>query len=160
MNEFQNTTSPFCAQQGVTLGPDQTINPAPSVVETVQTITASLDAKPTQSGLLVIEKTPTPSNIILSGSTSTAPSVSTDTEDDSGNRRVPRNDDQTLPGIVAGVVLVVLTVIVSTILLSIIVALVRQRAHKGKKIPITTANRYLESPERFDSKFLNIDTNL
>ena len=161
VDEFQNTTSPFCAQQGVTLSPDQTINPAPTVIETVQTINASLDTKPTLSGLLVIEKTPTPSNT-LSGSTSTAPSVSVDTEDDSENGGAPENDDQTLPGIIAGVVLVVLTVIVLTILLSIIVALVRQRAYQGKKIPITTANRYLESPERFDSKRFGIlaNTNL
>lgn len=155
-NEFQNTTTPFCAQQGVALGPDQTINPAPTVVETVQTIDASLGIKPTQSELLVIEKTPMPSNTLSgSGGIGTASNIST--EGDSENGRKPASGDQSLPGIIAGVVLVIVTVIVSTILLSIIVALVRQRAHQGtNKIPITTTNRYLESPERFDSKFLNL----
>jgi hypothetical protein len=155
VDEFQNTTTPFCAQEGVTLGPDQTIAPAPTVIETVQTINASLDIKPTQSGILVVEKTPVPSSTV-SGGVGTAPNVSASTENDSGNGREPASSDQSLPGIIAGVVLVIGTVIVSTILLSVIVVLVRQRAHQGNKIPITTTNRYLDSPERFDSKFLNI----
>jgi hypothetical protein len=154
-DEFQNTTTPFCTEEGVTLGPDQTITPAPTVIETVQIINASLDIKPTQSGVLVVEKTPVPSSTV-SGGVGTAPNVSASTENDSGNGREPEGGDQSLPGIIAGVVLVVGTAIVSTILLSIIVVLVRQRAHQGNKIPITTTNRYLDSPERFDSKFLNI----
>ena len=157
VGEFQNTTSRFCAQQGVTLGPDQTINPASTVVETVQTINASLDTMPTQSGLLVIEKTPMPSNALSGpgGIATAAPSVSVNATDDSEDSRASGDNDQTLPGIIAGVVLVVLTATVSTILLSTIIALiVRQRAvQQGRKIPITTTNRYLESPERFDSKF-------
>ena len=154
-NEFQNTTTPFCAQEGVALGPDQMINPAPTVVETVQIINATLDRKPTQSELLVIKKTPMPSNTVSGPGGIEISSVST--EDDSvGNGRESASGDQSLAGIIAGVVLVVVTVIVLTILLSIIVALVRQRAHQGtNKIPITPTNRYLESPERFDGKFLN-----
>lgn len=149
-NEFQNTTTPFCAQEGVALGPDQTINPAPTVVETVQVINASLERKPTQSELLVIKKTPMPSNTV-----SGPGGIETSSEDDSGNGKESASGDQSLAGIIAGVVLVIVTVIVSTVLLSIIVALVRQRAHQGtNKIPITPTNRYLESPERFDSKFL------
>lgn len=152
MSEFQNTTSPFCAQQGVTLGPDQIIDPAPTIIETVQTISASLDMKPTQSGLLVIEKTPTPSNT-LSGSTNTA--APSDPDDDSENRGVPASDEMdTLPGIIAGVVLVVLSVIMCTIILSIVIVVVRLRARQGRNVCITAANRYLESPERFDGKYL------
>ena len=156
-NEFQNTTTPFCAQEGVALGPDQMINPAPTVVGTVQVINASLDRKPTQSELLVIKKTPMPSNSLSGPGGIETSSVST--EHNSGNGRESESGDQSLAGIITGVVLVIVTVIVSTVLLSIIVALVRQRAHQGttcNKIPITPTNRYLESPERFDSKFLNL----
>ena len=155
MDEFQNSTTPFCAQLGVTLGPDQIIEPAPTVmiIETVQTINASLEVMPTQGGLLVIEKTPAPSNT-LSGSTDPSSSVdNSTTEDDSDtDRRVPESDTRALSGLIAGVVLVVLFVIVCTTVFSILVALARSRTHQRRKFHITNANRYLESPERFDGK--------
>lgn len=155
-SEFQNTTSPFCAQQGVTLGPDQIIDPAPTIIETVQTISASLDMMPTQGGLLVIKKTPMPSNTLLDTTNTAAPS---DPKDDSENSVVPERDGQTLPGIIAGVVLGVLSVTVSTIILSVVIGLVRLKAQHGRKACVTAANRYLESPERFDGKLLKIITN-
>ena len=178
VDEFQNSTTPFCAQLGVTLGPDQIIEPAPTImiIETVQTINASLEVMPTQSGLLVIEKTPAPSNT-LSGSTDPSSSVDASTAEDNSDtdrgipesdtralpasttednsdtdRGIPESDTRALPGLIAGVILVVLFVIVCTVVFSILVALARSRTHQRRKFHITNANRYLESPERFDGK--------
>ena len=152
VNEFQNSTIPFCAQEGVTLGPNQIIEPAPTVIEEIQTINASVEMRPTQSGLLVIEKTPTPSNSL--SNTDSSFSVTT-TEEDSDTREMrPASDNnQTLPiGLIAGIVVIILSAVVSTILLSILVAFVRLKTKQRKKFVVTDANRYLESPDGFDGK--------
>lgn len=126
--------------------PDQIIEPAPSVTETVQTINATLGgvALPTLSSHFVIERTSTPSTSVLAEEKNDATTISLDTEDDSN---LAMTNKQNMAGIVAGIVLVVLTVVVSTIVFSIvIVVLVQLKTRQRKKFDITDANQYMESP--------------
>ena len=55
---------PFCAQQGVTLDPNQIIAPAPTVVENIQFITpTALDIMQTPTALLIVQQTQTPTTL-------------------------------------------------------------------------------------------------
>ena len=124
MNEFQNSSVPFCAVQGVALGPNQIIAPALASIN-VQNITPTAMNPVTPTAPLTLVPQPTP--IVL-------PNIN-DVTPDNGNNG----------GLIAGVVIavVVIVAIAAVVIVGLVVFYLIWKKKNDSKFPRTFNSRRL-----------------
>lgn len=137
MNEFQNSSEPFCVLQGVPLGPNQVIAPAPANINDVdvQFITPTVVNIVTPTALLTLVPQATPAVV-------------------QANVENVNN-----AGLVAGVVIAVIGIIAIALvaIIGLVVFFMIWKKKNDSKFPRTVNSRYISEEQR--CKFDERDSN-
>ena len=131
MNEFQNSSVPFCVLQGVALGPNQIIAPALTNINNVQYIAPTAVDPVTPTALLTLVVQPTP--------VMQANNITNDESPDNGNAGL-------IAGVVIGVVVVVAIAII--VIVGMVVFYQIWKKKNDSKFPRTFNSRRILNEER------------
>ena len=128
ISEFQNSSSPFCAQPGIMLGPNQMIFPTQTVTETVQYISPTgVMITPTP---MIVQATPAACNATASNRTGL------------------------IAGVLVGVVLILILFILIIVAVLILIQIKRKKYYNSK-FPKSYNSRIISNSERCKSEHNN-----